>query len=220
MFTRTSSRARKLKHRPVADRSAGHALALNDQSERCCSSPPRCAAPRRPGVVPPIGDRLLRRWVPTAVCSSSFGDSEVVAGRIEETEVSQAPRPGLQVGGQRPASPLNAVEFIGKVVDLEHELHSDWRATGLSMPVVLSTRSANPDAIPLNSQVGLRLLSPIRDDAEAEHAGIEVCRGVQVGREDFQWGRERERPTLGITSSSGCCLKGQSTGPAASTPRE
>ena len=129
-------------------------------------------------------------------CSSSFGDSQVVAAGIEEAEVSQTPRPCLQRLLQRPARPLDAVEFIGKVVDLENEFHTDRWATSLLVPVVLSIRSPNSDAISLEGQVWLPLVSLIRGDTEAEHAGVEVGCGVQVGREDLKPRRHRHGTSL------------------------
>lgn len=89
--------------------------------------------------------------------SPSFGDSQVVAAGIEEAEVSQAPRPCLQGLLQGPTSPLNAIEFIGKVVDVEHEFHTDRWAASLLVPVVLAMGNTDADAISLESQVWLGL---------------------------------------------------------------
>ncbi len=78
----------------------------------------------------------------------------------------------MQVLHQRPISSLHTLEFIGKVVDLEDELHARPRPTRFSVPLVLSARRADTDAVPLDGHVRLGMVTPVRGDAEPEHAGV------------------------------------------------
>src|SRR5215469_16121349 len=55
------------------------------------------------------------------------GDAQVVAGRIEDAKVCQAPRTAPKVLLEWPPGRYHPVAFCGHVVDLEHELGADGR---------------------------------------------------------------------------------------------
>ena len=88
---------------------------------------------------------LLHRPL-SSVCSSGVtsggrsllfgpvGDAQVVAGRIEDAKIGQAPRTAPKVLLQWPPGRHHPVAFCGHVVDLEHEFGADGRAPTEGVP--------------------------------------------------------------------------------------
>ena len=121
-----------------------------------------------------------------SLLSGPVGDAQIVAGRIEDAKVGQAPRTASKVLLQWPPGRHDPVAFCGHVVDLEHEFGADGRAPTGGGPRNGPPGRPYPDAASSQRDVGFGIPALVFGHLEAEDPGVEVHRGVQVRGEDLK----------------------------------
>jgi len=78
------------------------------------------------------------------------------------------------------------VELVVEVVDFKDELHPDRWAATVSVSVVLTSSSTDPDAVAFEAQVRLGVVAPVGGNVEPKYAGVEVGCRVEVGGEELE----------------------------------